>query len=84
MRNLTILMLAFIVLSSCSSDNDNTGNTEVPVDDTSYNITPILSKFDNASGVSYVINGDFVEITTNGLPDHGSLYWATDHPMYEA
>ncbi|CAL2094148.1 YHYH protein [Tenacibaculum sp. 190524A05c] len=84
MKNVKILMLAFIVLSACSSDNDSSGSTETPVDDTSYNITSILSKFDNVSGVSYAINGDFVEITTDNLPDHGSPYWGTNHPMYEA
>ncbi|WP_408040177.1 YHYH protein [Tenacibaculum amylolyticum] len=81
---MSILILGIFALLACSSDNESDGNTNPPMDSTSYNISSILSKFDNVSGVSYTVNGDFVEFTSNGLPDHGSPYWEAGNPMYEA
>lgn len=67
---------------ACSSSSDDPGN-ETP-DPTAYDITPILSKFDNVAGLSYVVNGNTVVFTTNNLPDHKSPYWGQGHALYEA
>ncbi|RBW56656.1 YHYH protein [Tenacibaculum sp. E3R01] len=86
MKNYKIMMLLFAFLSfGCSSDEDNldSGNDQ-STSDTVYDIRSIVSKFDNIDGVTYSINGDFLEITTNGLPDHKSPYWEQGNVMYEA
>lgn len=73
------------VFYACSSDESTTQeqageNPEV----TNYDITPILSKFDNIDAINYTINGNTVTITTTNLPNHKSPYWPTNHPLYEA
>ncbi len=90
MKNLKFLAPLFsmmLCLYACGSDDNNTdtdtGN-EDPVNETSYDIRPILSKFDNVDGITYSIDGDYVDITTDGLPDHKSPYWEQGHAMYEA
>lgn len=77
-----LLIIGVFTISCSSSDNETGGGT--PVNETEYDISTVLSKFDNIDGLSYIINGDFVEITTNGLPDHKSPYWDTNHVLYEA
>ncbi|CAL2108573.1 YHYH protein [Tenacibaculum sp. 190524A02b] len=89
MRKLHVISKFFLVVSlffiSCGSDDEgNVDGGGVTTNPTSYNITSILSKFDNVDGLSYSVNGDFVEITTNGLPDHKSPYWEQGHALYEA
>ncbi|WP_431165511.1 YHYH protein [Tenacibaculum halocynthiae] len=86
MKNYKIMMLFFTFLSfGCSSEDENldSGNDQA-TNDTVYDIRNIVSKFDNVPGVTYSINGDFLEITTNGLPDHKSPYWGQGNAMYEA
>ncbi|WP_234974617.1 YHYH protein [Tenacibaculum agarivorans] len=89
------LVYSLLALSiACSSDDDtvNNGNDDQQSNDDqqdnsdpqTYDITPILSKFDNVPGLSYAIRGNVVEITTDDLPNHGSPYWDQSHPMYEA
>ena len=81
--NYFILLIIGVFAISCSSSDNETGG-DTPVNETEYDISTVLSKFDNIDGLSYTINGDFVEITTNGLPDHKSPYWDTNHVLYEA
>jgi hypothetical protein len=49
---------------------------------TSYDITPILSKFEG-TGLNYQINSDRVIFTTDDLPNHTSPYWDENNPLYE-
>jgi hypothetical protein len=77
------LLLALLfsgVLVSCSSSS-----TEEPEDpaSTSYDITPILTKF-NGTGLTVSVNGNYVTFTTQNLPDHKSPYWPTNNALYEA
>ena len=79
-KSLLLVLLFSGVLISC-----NSSSTEEPEDpaSTSYNITPILSKF-NGTGLTVSINGNFVTFTTQNLPDHKSPYWPTNNALYEA
>lgn len=54
--------------------NDNTGNngSDLP---TGY------EKF--VSGVEVYVDGDYVVVKTNGIPNHGSPYFETTHELYE-
>ncbi|PWG05371.1 YHYH protein [Polaribacter aquimarinus] len=83
-------LLAFI-MNSCSSSSSITGeDDDVVVDDTfnptttTYDITPILTYFDNVDGVSYSVTGNNVTFTSKGTPNHTSPYWDTSNPLYEA
>ncbi|CAM1370408.1 YHYH protein [Tenacibaculum xiamenense] len=79
-----VLMIATLI-GSCSSDNNSDVNENTdPINETVYDIRPILSKFDNVEGLSYEIQGDYVVFTTNNLPDHKSPYWDQNNPLYEA
>ena len=72
---------------SCSSESVSTPEEsieeETPDATTTYDITPILSKF-QGTGLSYEVNGTTVTFTTQDLPDHTSPYWEESHPLYEA
>ncbi len=84
---LALFLFAFIV--SCSSsatveEEDITEPDPEVVTEVKYDITSILSKFDNIDAVSYSVNGNTVTFTTNGLPNHTSPYWDSAHALYEA
>ena len=76
------VVLSSVLFLACSSDDDVIDNGDS--DTTVYDITPILSKFDNVSGLSYSVSGNTVTITTDDLPNHKSPYWGVGHAMYEA
>ncbi|MGY3793038.1 YHYH protein [Aquimarina sp. 433] len=78
-----IVLLLFLSCSSDDSNNTNNDNTDNPPVNSSADISSIVSMFDNIDGVSYVIEDDFIEFTTNGVPNHTSPYWGESHPMYE-
>lgn len=85
MKNYKKIVLFMVILSfGCSSENQNLDSVDNQLNDTVYDIRTIVSKFDNVEGLTYSINGDFLEITTNGLPDHKSPYWNQGNSMYEA
>lgn len=77
------LPLLFIGLFSCNNDNSTTTatSTEEGVDITSV----VNSYFKNSytNGVSVRVNGDFITISSTGLPDHKTPYWGVGHEMYE-
>ena len=77
--------LCSMLLFACSSDDTepSDGNSD-PVNTATYDISGILSKFDNVAGLSYRIDGNVVVFTSDGLPDHKSPYWGQGHAMYEA
>ncbi len=79
-----LLMYSLLVLSIACSSDDNVENNNGDTPQQGYDITAVLSKFDNISGLTYAIEGDFVEITTANLPNHASPYWVQSNPMYEA
>ncbi|MFK8059764.1 MAG: YHYH protein [Polaribacter sp.] len=85
LTKVTILFLFTVfLLSFCSSSASITEEEENP--DTvsqTYDITPILSKFDNIDAVSYSVSGNTVTFTTTDLPNHTSPYWDSSHPLYQ-
>ncbi len=80
------ILFMFGFLLSCSSND--AGNSEGELDNvgnnTDYDITTVLSKFDGIEAVSYEVNGNTVTINTTDLPNHTSPYWPTNNPLYEA
>jgi len=83
-----LLLFSLIILISCSSSEDenkeDVDDTLLPIPNTNYDITPILTLFDNIEAVSYSVNGNTVTFTTTDLPNHTSPYWNSSHPLYEA
>ena len=81
----SLFFIGAIFILSCSSsatdEEDMSDDTDV-VTGTNYDITPILSKFDNIEAVTYAVNGNTVTFTSTGLPNHTSPYWDTSHPLY--
>jgi len=85
-RITVFFMLAFILITdiSCSSSDVEDPNPNPDPITTNYDITEVLSKFDNPGVVSYAINGNTVTFTTTNLPNHTSPYWSTNNPLHEA
>lgn len=82
-KAVVLVLLITSFLSSCYSSQ--TIDDEVITNPgTSYDITSILSKFNNIDAISYSVNGNTVTFTTTDLPNHTSPYWTTSHPLYEA
>lgn len=90
---LVAVFLSFSI-SSCSSDDNATPTTEIGeeenqegsndnMDETSYDITPILTLFEGTD-LSYEISGNNVIFTTTDLPNHKSPYWDPSNELYEA
>lgn len=78
------MILPLLVLLACSSGDDAViEQEEVITEETDYNISSILSKFDGI-GLSYEVNGNTVTFTTADLPNHTSPYYETSNPLYEA
>jgi hypothetical protein len=81
---LSLVFIAALIVVSCSSSETAEETTEPIVStDTDYDITSILSKFDNIEAVTYAVNGNTVTFTTTDLPNHTSPYWETTNPLYE-
>jgi hypothetical protein len=85
---LIVLLISIVGVISCSSSDTeqieiiNTVNPNVS-SEADYDITPILSKFDNIEAVQYAVNGNIITFTTTNLPNHTSPYWDESHPLYE-
>ncbi len=80
---ISFLFLLLILIGACSEDdNDTNEDQDVPME-TTYDITPVLTKF-NGTGLSYEVDGNTVIFTTQDLPNHTSPYWPTSNALYEA
>jgi hypothetical protein len=78
---LSLVIIVSLSWVACSSSSSSDDETDIPTT-TSYDITPILSKF-NGTGLTVAVNGSTVTFTTQNLPDHKSPYWPTNNALYE-
>ncbi len=71
--------IAASFLISCGSENQDDSDDSVPTT----GITPVsaFAEF-NPDAVTVSFDGDQITIESNGLPNHTSPYWETDHPLY--
>jgi len=81
-----LFSLSLLFIQGCSGDEGSSiiDDDEV-IPTTSYDITPILSKF-NSIGMTYEINENTVIFNTNDLPDHKSPYYIDtewENELYE-
>lgn len=85
-----LLCISVIGIVSCSSSETEeievistiTPDSETS-EDTDFDITSLLEKFDNVEAVNYSVNGNTITFTTTNLPNHTSPYWDESHPLYE-
>lgn len=78
-----IRLSTFLILASCSSE-DSYFSTAVEQD--TVDITSVVEanfKNDYTHGVNVVVNGDYISISSTGLPNHKTPYWGEEHKMYE-
>ena len=83
---LVLVLFTSIIVASCSSSSEIGEAAEdpiAPVTDTEYDITAVLTLFDDNEAVSYEVSGNTVTFTTTDLPNHTSPYWSASHPLYE-
>ncbi len=74
----------FLVFFACSSDNES--ETTTIIDESSVDITSVVqANFTNSytNDVSVAVSGDYITISSTGLPDHKTPYWGSGHEMYE-
>ncbi len=76
-----IAIISFLACDSSNSIQNGDIDTTSP---SNYDITDILSKYDNIDAVSYSVSGNTVTFTTSNLPNHTSPYWPTSNSLYEA
>ena len=82
MKYLPLLLIA-ISLTTCRDDGTD-DFSEVPPG--SVDITEVArANFQNTytDGVSVLVDGDNIMISSTGLPDHKTPYWGEGHEMYE-
>lgn len=75
-----LYLYVFFLMLSCTSTSQSVIDeedtiTETEPENTAYDITTVLSVFDNLETVSYSISGEKVTISTTNLPDHNSPYY---------
>jgi hypothetical protein len=78
MRNLWCFFLAAAFACGCDkgNDDDNTGG--------SGSTQPVPAVYQKIYGATSITNdGTYITIKCNGLPDHKSIYYATNNALYE-
>ncbi|MFY0601861.1 MAG: YHYH protein [Cyclobacteriaceae bacterium] len=86
-----VIMVGFMsFFLACSDDGSTTADDEMEEEEMEEETTAdndmsvLVDYFDTESGnVSVVVDDQTITITTKDLPDHVSVYYATDNPLYE-
>lgn len=76
---LLLLGLSIIAFSNCGDDDESSGPTTSEAND----ISIVAEKF-YGSNVSVTVGDDVITITATNEPDHKSMYYDTENPLYEA
>ena len=79
------LIINFIFFISCSSEKDESENSsdQEMLNNTKYDISAILNKFDTRDGFSYSVDNNNITFNTDNLPNHTSPYWPNSNDLYE-
>lgn len=83
-KKLSLLTFSLIILLFACKDEDAIDNEMEEENPTT--VTELHNAFAEFNAESYTImlDGDEVVIETNGMPNHTSPYWSSDHPLYVA
>ncbi len=84
----TILIFALIMfISACKKSDDTTPTTSTTTTTSSFDISALKDKFYSSpnfsSTVAVTVEGNYLVIKTNGIPDHKSPYYAKTDARYE-
>lgn len=71
---------AMLMLACGSDDSDGTSDGPQP-DDVITELPAAFAAFDT-DNTTIQLDGDEIIIESNGLPNHTSPYWSTDHPLF--
>lgn len=77
-KTTAVLMITGTLLLSCKKDSAGTGTST----GTTTTVPDVFKKF-NAT-VTISVEGNYIVLKSNGIPDHKSPYFATTHAQYEA
>ena len=81
---LAFLAIGTIMFFACGSD-DSSEEIDDNIDETSeVDISVLASKFYNTDALSVTFDDTWVTITSSDLPDHKSMYYPMEDPLYEA
>ena len=76
-KNLILTICALFMLFACGSDDADTGGTDPETE-----LPALFTNF--TSNVNAYVDGDFIVIETDDIPNHSSPYFATTDSRYEA
>lgn len=83
---LPFLLLNILTFFSCGKEatttTTETPTTETPTTETPTELPAVFAQFND--NIEIVLDGDFVELTANGMPDHPSPYYDPSSSNYEA
>ena len=77
---ISLLLSVLITFSGCMATSTST-STETSTG--SIDISVVLSKFDDGTGVSYEIKETEIIMTSKDLPNHKSCYYSSDNALYQ-
>ncbi|WP_382383610.1 YHYH protein [Formosa undariae] len=78
--------VALVMLLSCNSSNNTDSSTPTDILQGTVDVTSVVqANFINeyTEGVNVAVNGDYISISSSGLPDHKTPYWGEGHEMFE-
>lgn len=78
-----LFALAFMGLFACKSDNTTSVTPDNTTTTSDVDISVVQSKFSN-SGLSVTVEGNYLVIKSNGIPNHKSPYFQSTDARYEA
>ena len=81
-KNVLLFMVSAAILFACGDDDTSSSSDDGIIDSGSEaTLSPAFDEFDT-DNFTIVLEGDEVIIERNGLTNHASPYWSTDHSLY--
>lgn len=75
------LLIILVILMACSSDDDSSISTDDSEEEAITELHNAYAAF-NSDATTIYIDGSNVVIESTGLPNHETVYWGEDHPLY--
>ncbi|WP_298778156.1 YHYH protein [uncultured Polaribacter sp.] len=81
-KSIFFLSILFFGIVSCSSDDEIETEVEVETEEGITELSSAFDQFSDAVTVTLSDDGTEILIETTGYPNHTSIYWETDNPLY--
>ena len=82
-KGAVIAIALIMIIMSCGDESESNVPSDTPDESDLTDISVVASKFYNSSAVSVAVDDDWVTITSKDLPDHKSMYYSQNDPLYE-